>query len=128
MAISNVRSGLAEEMPPQRLAHDVYFTLKDDSEAAKLKLVTACRKYLAKHPGILWFDAGVRVESHRRDVNDLDFDVVLHIHFRDQDAHDQYQNAPQHHEFIRENRDNWERVRVFDSWILETARPEVAQH
>jgi hypothetical protein len=106
------------------LAHDVYFTLKDDSDAAKNRLVEACKTYLADHPGTVWFDAGVLVAEHDRDVNDRDFDVALHLLFKDKASHDQYQAAERHHRFIEENQANWQKVRVFDSWIVTSAHPD----
>ena len=97
------------------LAHMVYFTLKDNSADAKEKLVAACKKYLSKHPGEVFFAAGTLAEDLNRPVNDRDFDVALHIVFQDRKAHDQYQDAPRHQQFIDENKDNWKKVRVFDS-------------
>jgi hypothetical protein len=35
------------------LSHNVFFTLKDASDAAADHLVAACRKYLKDHPGVL---------------------------------------------------------------------------
>jgi hypothetical protein len=102
------------------LSHDVYFTLKDDSATAKKKLVDACKKDLSGHPGTVFFAAGTRAEDLSREVNDRDFDVALHIVFKDKAAHDKYQDAPRHKSFIEENRDNWKKVRVFDS-MVETA-------
>ena len=100
-----------------RLVHDVYFTLNDDSEAVRAKLVKDCYKYLSKNPGIVFFAAGELVESHERDVNIRDWDVSLHIVFKSKTYHDQYQKAPDHYKFIDENKDNWKSVRVFDSFI-----------
>ena len=97
------------------LAHNVYFALKDNSAAAKAKLVAACKKYLSKHPGTVFFAAGTLTEDLNRPVNDRDFDVALHIVFKDRAAHDKYQDAPRHQQFIDENKDNWKKVRVFDS-------------
>ena len=99
------------------LAHDVYFTLNDNSAAARQKLVDACKKYLTGHPGTVSFSAGARVEDLTRDVNDKDFDVALHLVFKDKAAHDAYQDAPRHKQFIDENKDNWKKVRVFDSTV-----------
>lgn len=99
-----------------RLVHDVYFTLNDNSEAARTKLVNDCYKYLSKHPGVTFFAAGGRVEAHQRDVNIRDWDVSLHIVFENKDYHDQYQKAPDHYKFIDENKENWKSVRVFDSF------------
>jgi hypothetical protein len=48
-------------------------------------------------------------------VNDLEFDVALVIVFDDRDAHDVYQNAPRHNEFIALEKENWAKVRVFDA-------------
>ena len=99
------------------LAHDVYFTLTDNSEAARERLVEACRKYLTGHDGVLHFAAGTRVEGLDRPVNDLAFDVALHLTFKDKASHDLYQEAPRHKTFMAEERPNWKSVRVFDAWI-----------
>ena len=99
------------------LSHDVYFTLKDSSPEAKHKLVAACKKYLAKHHGEVFFAAGVRAEELKREVNDQDFDVALHIVFKTAADQERYQEAARHKQFIAENRDNWKRVRVFDSVV-----------
>lgn len=109
------------EKAPKMLSHDVYFTLKDDSPKAREALVAGCEKYLSKHPGTVWFAAGARVEEHERDVNDRNFDVALHLVFKDKASHDQYQAADAHHQFIEEFEGNWESVRVFDSWLTATA-------
>jgi hypothetical protein len=97
------------------LVHDVYFTLKDNTPAARQALVAACRKYLGQHPGTVFFACGPLAEDLNREVNDRGFDVALHIAFEDQAAHDRYQEAPLHLKFIEENRHNWAKVRVFDS-------------
>jgi hypothetical protein len=112
----------AEDHQGQVLVHNVYFSLKDHSDAARQKLVSACKKYLTGHPGELYFGAGTRAEGLDRPVNDRDFDVALHIVFKDRAAHDQYQESKRHHQFIAENKDNWSRVRVFDSLVQGQAR------
>src|SRR5262245_2045498 len=97
------------------LAHNVYFALNDKSDAAKQRLLAACNRYLSKHPGTVLFACGTLAAELRRPVNDLDFDVALHIVFENQAAHDAYQIAPAHEKFIAENKANWKKVRVFDS-------------
>jgi hypothetical protein len=99
------------------LVHDVFFTLKDNSTEAKRNFVAACRKYLTKHPGEVFFAAGPRAQELKRDVNDQDFDVALQIVFKDQAAHDKYQDSARHKQFIKENKDKWTKVRVFDSVV-----------
>jgi Stress responsive A/B Barrel Domain len=102
------------------LAHNVYFALKDNSPAARQKLLDACSKYLTPHPGIGFFACGTLADELNRPVNDRDFDVGLHIVFIDQAAHDRYQDAPLHHQFVAENKENWKKVRVFDSVVEQT--------
>src|SRR5262245_58711472 len=86
------------------LCHNVYFSLKDNSPAAADKLVAACKKYLSKHSGEVFFAAGTLAKDLDRPVNDRDFDVALHIVFQDRAAHDQYQDAARHKQFIEENK------------------------
>jgi Stress responsive A/B Barrel Domain len=99
------------------LAHSVFFSLNDRSDAAVRKMIEACRNYLSSHPGILFFACGTPNQELTRPVNDRDFDVALHIVFDSVQAHDAYQDAPLHHQFINENKPNWKLVRVFDADI-----------
>lgn len=97
------------------LVHSVYFTLRDDTPAARTQLVEACYRHLAPIEGIAFFAAGTRDEELTREVNDLEFDVALTVVFRDRAAHDRYQPDERHQRFIAENKDGWAKVRVFDS-------------
>ena len=85
------------------LAHNVFFTLIDNSPAAVQALVTACKKDLTIQPGIVYFACGPRDPGLDRDVNDVGFDVGLHIVFATRAAHDAYQDDATHI-FIAENR------------------------
>jgi hypothetical protein len=96
------------------LVHNVYFTLKDSNDANRKKLVEACDKYLSDHPGTVFYAAGT-VSELDRTVNDRDWDVGLHVIFKDRASHDAYQDAPKHLKFIDENKDTWAKVRVFDT-------------
>jgi hypothetical protein len=104
-------------MAEPMLAHNVFFSLHDASDAAKATLVAACKKYLSSHPGTVFFACGARATELQRPVNDLDFDVGLHVVFKTKADHDAYQVAPMHDRFIEENKANWKRVRVFDSLV-----------
>lgn len=106
------------EKTDSKLAHNVFFTLKDDSDAAVRTLIEDCFTYLREHTGVLFFSAGRLVSEHRRDVNDREFEVGLHIIFTNKKAHDDYQAAPKHQEFIERNRENWAKVRVFDTYVM----------
>jgi hypothetical protein len=100
-----------------QIGHMVYFQLKDASPAEKKKLVEACKKFLKDHDGVVYFSAGVIADELKRDVNDREWDVALHLVFRDKASHDKYQDPKTHKQFIEENKDNWKKVRVFDSLI-----------
>ena len=83
----------------------------------KDKLVAACKKYLNKHDGTVYFSAGVLADEFKRPVNDREWDVALHVVFKNKAAHDKYQDHERHLKFIEENKSNWEKVRVFDSVV-----------
>jgi len=106
-----------KETAEGNIGHMVYFTLKDNSADAKQKLVNACKKHLAGHDGTVYFSAGVIGDDFKREVNDREFDVALHLVFKDKAAHDKYQDHPRHLKFIEEGKENWKKVRVFDSVV-----------
>jgi hypothetical protein len=104
-------------MPAPRLAHNVFFKLKDNSPANVEALVASCKKYLNVQAGIVFFAAGSLCAELDRDVNDRNWDVGLHIVFVDKPAHDAYQDDATHNRFVTENKPNWAAVRVFDSLV-----------
>jgi hypothetical protein len=113
---SSLRAVASKAEGPQ-LAHMVYFKLKDNSGAAKAKLTAACKLYLTNHPGTVYFGCGTLAGDFIREVNDRDFDVSLHMIFTSKQEHDKYQEHPRHLRFIEENKENWEKVRVFDTYL-----------
>lgn len=104
-------------MPATRLAHNVFFKLKDPAPANVDALVAACHKYLNVQPGIVFFAAGPICEELDRPVNDRDWDVGLHLVFDTKASHDAYQDDATHNRFIAENKPTWAGVRVFDSFV-----------
>jgi hypothetical protein len=103
------------------LAHNVFFTLKDKSPANVDALIAACKKYLTVQPGIVYFACGKLEAGLTREVNDRDWDVGLHVIFKDRAAHDAYQVDDMHNRFVAENKPNWAKVRVFDSLVEKVA-------
>lgn len=97
------------------LVHDVYFTLREDTDTARATFAAACHERLAAIPGITWFAVGTRARDLQRDVNDQGYDVSLHVCFASRAAHDAYQVHPEHVRFVEENKVSWQAVRVFDS-------------
>jgi hypothetical protein len=110
-------SGGTNTVADPQLAHMVYFKLNDSSGASRAKLVAACKAFLSGHAGSVYFAAGTLAGDLSREVNDRDFDVSLHLVFANKEAHDKYQQHPRHLKFIDENKDNWAKVRVFDSYL-----------
>ncbi|MCI0703479.1 MAG: Dabb family protein [Planctomycetia bacterium] len=104
-------------MSVPRLAHNVFFKLKDASPAKVQEMVDACKKYLNVQAGIVFFAAGSLCAELDREVNDRDWHVGLHIVFIDKASHDAYQDDATHNRFIEENKGNWAAVRVFDSLV-----------
>jgi hypothetical protein len=100
-----------------KLAHNVFFTLRDNSPAMLQELLDACKKYLTVQPGIVSFACGRLEPELARAVNDRGFDVGLHIVFIDRAAHDAYQDDTMHVRFVTENKANWKQVRVFDTFV-----------
>jgi len=99
------------------LAHTVLFTLKDKSDEAKWRLVAACKTYLSGHPGTVFFAAGTLAQDIRWPISDRDFDVALHLVFRDRATHDAYQDSAEHGKFLGENEANWQAIRVLDAYV-----------
>ncbi|NND95694.1 MAG: Dabb family protein [Pirellulaceae bacterium] len=97
-----------------KLAHHVFFTLKDSSDDKVSQLLAACEKYLTGHDGVVDFAVGTRDKELDREVNAV-YDVSLHVIFADRPTHDAYQTAERHLQFIEEQKENWAEVQVFDS-------------
>jgi Stress responsive A/B Barrel Domain len=99
------------------IGHMVFFELKDKSAESKKKLVDACYKYLKNHDGVVYFSAGPRAEDTKEAVSATDWDVALHIVFKDKASLDKYAPHPDHKKFIDENKANWKGVKVYDSRV-----------
>ena len=97
------------------IGHMVYFKLKESTPATRQKLVDACNKYLGDHEGTVFYSAGPIAEEFKRDVNDREWDVALHLVFASEAAYDKYAVHTEHLKFIVENKETWAKVRVFDS-------------
>ena len=100
-----------------QLSHAVFFELNDASEAAVEHLVAGCKEYLSGHEGTVYFSVGTRAPELNREVNDQAFHVSVVVVFGNIAAHDAYQTAARHLEFIEKHKDNWKSVRVFDSYL-----------
>jgi len=101
----------------KQVAHIVFFTLKESTTETVQALIDACNRYLTDHDGVIYYSVGARGAEFNRPVNNQTYDVGLHVVFTDKAAYDVYQTAPRHLTFIAENKDSWEAVDIFDSYV-----------
>lgn len=101
-----------------RLAHMVFFKLKDSSEESRTKFIGLCEKYLTGHPGTLHVSFGTMAKDVVEPVSDRDFDVALHLVFESKDGNAKYQKSDRHVQFVKEAGPLMAKVRVFDSYLV----------
>jgi hypothetical protein len=107
----------AEKVEP-RLAHTVFFALKDHSTAERKRFIASCQKYLTDHDGVVSFAVGTIAEDVvEPGASVRDFDVSLHVVFLSKAAEQKYLVHPRHTQFVDENKASFEQVRVFDSYL-----------
>ena len=82
-------------------SHVVIFWTEPSKPDAPDELIGAAEKYLASIPGIVNFHVGKMLTSHR-DVVDQTYQVALNIQFQSKRAQDEYQDHPQHLEFVKQ--------------------------
>lgn len=105
-------------MPAPQSAHMVFFKLKDRTPAARDKLLAALDKLAAAVDGVAYYSAGTLTEeTYEPAVCDREFDVSLHLVFKDPAAHKAYLPHPAHRKFIEEHKASFAGVRVFDSEV-----------
>lgn len=100
------------------MGHMVFFKLTDSSPKSRAHFAGLCHKYLAKIPGITYFSVGALADDLSRDVNDKDFDIALHVVFKDRAAYEVYATHPDHLKLIELGAPLWTKVRVFDSDLI----------
>jgi hypothetical protein len=109
--------GATKKAAGPKLAHMVYFKLKDSSDGNRAKLVASCKLLLSGHEGVEYFSTGSLAGDLTKEFNDRDFDVSLNLVFADKEAHDKYQESDKHKKFIEMNIESIDKVRVFDSYL-----------
>jgi hypothetical protein len=114
---SSLGVGATKAVDSPQVAHMVYFKLKDSSGANRAKLAAGCKLFLTGHEGTVSFAVGTLAGDLNGPYNDHDFDVSLHLVFVNKDALDKYHAHARHQKFLDENKETWEKVRVFDSYL-----------
>ena len=80
-------------------SHVVIFWTDPDQPDAVNELIAGAERHLRSIPGIQHFHIGRMASSHR-DVVDQTYQVALNVVFPDKKTQDDYQDHPQHVEFV----------------------------
>ena len=107
---------LAESKPEKiEFIHTVFFWMKDGvTDEQKKTFADKGLMALSKISSISQFYYGPPAMTPR-EVVDNSYDFALVCHFKDQAAHDAYQDDPIHLKFIEDFKDLWEKVQVYDN-------------
>jgi hypothetical protein len=95
-------------------SHVVIFWTDPSKPDAPNELIAAAKKYVAPIPGIVNFHVGKMVTSHR-DVVDQTYQVAMNIQFQSKQAQDEYQDHPQHVEFVKQCKPLLAKLVIYDS-------------
>jgi Stress responsive A/B Barrel Domain len=101
-----------------KLGHMVFFWLKDHSKESRDKLIASSEKLLSGHEGAVYFSIGTRAEDSNGPANVKDFDMALHVVFTSKEAEAKYLKSPRHTQFVEDNSAQFEKVQVFDSYLV----------
>jgi hypothetical protein len=95
-------------------SHVVIFWTDPNKPNAADDLLAGAQKYLKNIPGLLHFHVGRMAKSHRP-VVDQSYQVALNLVFPDKKTQDEYQDHPQHLEFVEKSfKPNCVKVVVYD--------------
>ena len=96
------------------LTHTVLFWLKPETTPERRAQFESDLRALTAIPGSTRTVIGKPSTTEQRPVVDHSYDYALELDFKDLAAHDFYQDAPAHHEFIAKSREIWAKVQVYD--------------
>jgi hypothetical protein len=97
------------------LVHQVYFWLKKDLTDAQKATFDKGLKSLLQIKTIKYGDVGKPGATTPRPVIDSSYDYALLTVFEDVKAHDSYQIDPIHEQFVKDCKEMWEKVVVYDA-------------
>jgi len=100
---------------PGSFAHTVYFWLHEpENKDHRDSFETSLKKFLNTSKNITTKHIGTPASTNR-DVIDNSYTYSLLLTFKNQEAHDRYQDEPAHKLFIEESSGLWSKVLVYDS-------------
>ncbi|MFT4834338.1 MAG: hypothetical protein ACI83W_000983 [Marinoscillum sp.] len=95
-----------------KFVHMVFFWLKPEIDLESFQKATDI--FLSSMPMIVQFHIGTPAGT-LRDVVDNSYSVSLVMTFKSKEDQDAYQTDPIHLKYVEQNKDNWERVQIYDS-------------
>ena len=101
----------------QKIAHHVFFWLKNEGSVEDRDKLVEGVKSLSKIPLIKELQVGIVADTQKRDVVDTSWAVSELMFFETLSDQANYQNHPIHQEFIKNYSALWSKVVVYD--ILE---------
>jgi hypothetical protein len=107
-------------------AHMFFFQLADKSPDFVDSFIALCVKYLGGHASQLHFSVGVRALEINRNVSATDFEVSVHIIFKNIEAFQEYSKSPMHEEFITQSAGMSPGRIVYDSYLHYTSKGSLA--
>jgi len=98
----------------KQLAHHVFFWLKNRESKEDLNKLIAGLRTLEKIETVRSLHIGVPAPVEKRPVVEDSYSVSELIFFDDVEGQNTYQTHPIHLEFVKNNKDLWEKVVVYD--------------
>lgn len=98
-----------------KLAHHVFFWLKNPDSKADLAQLIAGIKSLAAIETVRGLHVGVPASTEKREVVDNSYSASELIFFDDVAGQDAYQVHPLHKKFVAEHAHLWRKVVVYDT-------------
>lgn len=105
-------NSIATTMASQKMIHQVYFWLHNESDLGEF--MTDAAPMLGRCKDVAKFIMGTPAPTERRDVVDHSFHVSCTMFFDSLEAQAAYQTDPLHLEFIKKYAHLWKTVKVYD--------------
>ena len=100
------------------MTHSVYFWLKEGISDDERAVFEAGLKGLFAIDEIDSGSFGKPAGTLERPVTDHSFSYSLILNFKSVDDHNVYQDHPEHHRFVENCQQYWERAVVYDSEVI----------
>ena len=111
-SIVPIHLSYSKSMPTQKIIHQVYFWLHNESDVAEF--LRDAVPMLGRCKDVIQFYQGVPAPTEKREVVDHSFHVSCSLFFDSLEGQAAYQKDPLHLEFIAKYSSFWKTVKVYD--------------